>query len=461
MYGITLFHFSFGQSNHDTLVTLYVAHKADILKYVSCTYESNSRSGSNEAHAIVTKVDYVNTCQMVLYILWCSIPVNTYKRDSLHLNFGSSEWASAELDNSPVKVLPEMADRRPRHLVVCMSRLVAFERWQLLVTALEVYKFLKVDLVVAHVKSVLSPILELMKMYEEDGILALRTAGRLPSFSGMDFDPNAELEHSGQALYAHECLYEFRESAKFVALLDWDELLITTKYSALWKAFDRAATKSPEASYFLVNSLESTFVKRKKNPSEFDLQKQVQDGVLTQYVHSHEKLVVRPDRVVGFWIYHTLAAMPGFDYEFGQKKIHSVTLPKNESMILNFAHDGTGNGLGGFDIRYLSHLNLSQWLASSSFQERMDLIKTFHSLPQEEVYERAIGKCDRYIKAMPIIALFEGCTSHERCTFPLNKVPCAIAKDQYRTLIVKGSNPYGIHTRIRSDFQDSPEGCFP
>ncbi|KAI1700813.1 glycosyltransferase family 92 domain-containing protein [Ditylenchus destructor] len=401
---------SFGQSNHDTLVTLYVAHKADILKYVSCTYEPNSRSGSNEAHAIVTKVDYVNTCQMVLFILWCSVPVNTYKRDSLHLNFGSSEYASAELDNSPVKVFPQIADRRPRHLVVCMSRLIAFEKWQLLVTALEVYKFLKVDLVVAHVKSVLTPILELMKIYEEDGILALRTAGRLPSPPGMDFDPNAELEHSGQALYAHECMYEFRESAKFVALLDWDDLLITTKYRALWKAFDRAATKFPEASYFLINSLESTFIKRKKNPSEFDLQEQIQDGVLTQYVYSHEKMI------------------------------------------------GTGNGIG--DIRYLSHLNLSQWLASSSFQERMGLIKTFHSLPQEKVYESAMEKCDRYIKAMPIIALFEGCTSRERCAFPLSKVPCAIAKDQYQIQIVKGPNPYGIHTRFRSDFQDTPEGCF-
>ncbi|KAI1700332.1 glycosyltransferase family 92 domain-containing protein [Ditylenchus destructor] len=273
---------------------------------------------------------------MVLFILWCSIPVNTYRKDSLHLNFGSSEWARAELDNSPVKVFSEVADQRPRHLVVCMSRLFAFEKWQILVTALEVYKILKVDLVVAHVKSVLTPIFELMKMYEEDGILALRTAARLPFHAKMNFDMNAELEHSGQALYTHECLYEFRESAKFVALLDWDDLLVTTKYRALWKAFDRAATKFPEASYYLVNSLESTFIKRMKEPSEFDLQKHIQSGVLTRYVHSNEKLVVRPDRVVGFWIYHTLVAMPGYDYKSGQEISHSVTLPKNESLILYF-----------------------------------------------------------------------------------------------------------------------------
>uniref|UniRef100_A0A915EQR5 Glycosyltransferase family 92 protein n=1 Tax=Ditylenchus dipsaci TaxID=166011 RepID=A0A915EQR5_9BILA len=106
-----------------------------------------------------------------------------------------------------------------------MSRIFAFEKWQLLITALEVYRYLQ-----PYGRNQLS----LPQKYE------LRS--------------NTQLEYSGQLILAHECFYEFRESAKFIALMDWDDLLITTKYQKLGDAFQAALTSFPDAAYFRVNN---------------------------------------------------------------------------------------------------------------------------------------------------------------------------------------------------------------
>lgn len=155
-----------------------------------------------------------------------------------------------------------MADKKPKELVICLSRIFAFEKWQLLVTTMEVYRYLQVDLIVTHVNSAITSIYELMKAYEEEGLLAIRAGIQLPIEKGMLYNPNSEVEYSGQLMLAHECVYEFRESAKFIALLDWDDLLITTEYKTLVEAFQKAAIRYPIAPYFLVNKLESTFVEQ-------------------------------------------------------------------------------------------------------------------------------------------------------------------------------------------------------
>jgi hypothetical protein len=84
-------------------------------------------------------------------------------------------------------VYPKRAARQPRQLVMCISRVFAFENWPLLVEAMRVYRQLSVDLVVTHVYSVLSPVYRLMRAYEATGALAIREGIRLPrGLSGGD-----------------------------------------------------------------------------------------------------------------------------------------------------------------------------------------------------------------------------------------------------------------------------------
>lgn len=65
---------------------------------------------------------------------------------------------------------------------------------------------------------------------------------------------------NGQILLAHQCFYEFRESAAFIALIDWDDLLVpSSHFTSLPAAFARAAKRYPQAAYFKVNKLEASF----------------------------------------------------------------------------------------------------------------------------------------------------------------------------------------------------------
>src|SRR4051812_46917231 len=117
-------------------------------------------------------------------------------------------------------------------MVICMSRVFAFEKWQLLVTVLEIYRQLGVDLVFTHVKSSLSSVFHLMKAYEreqQNPLLMVREGLEFPWVDLLSgpFDPNSETEHTNQLTLAHECFYEFREKTEFIALMDWDDLILT------------------------------------------------------------------------------------------------------------------------------------------------------------------------------------------------------------------------------------------
>lgn len=104
-----------------------------------------------------------------------------------------------------------------------------------------------------------------MQMYESKGILSIRPGIQLPfDVKMMRFDPNAETEFSGQLLLAHECFYEFREAAEFIALIDWDDLLVTAHFDSLYEAFRSAFRPHRNAAYFLVNKLEASFIEQGK-----------------------------------------------------------------------------------------------------------------------------------------------------------------------------------------------------
>jgi hypothetical protein len=64
-----------------------------------------------------------------------------------------------------------LPDRRQggRTLVLCISRVFAFEKWQLFIAAMELYRELRVDLVVTHVYSAVKSVFDLMSLYQGTG----------------------------------------------------------------------------------------------------------------------------------------------------------------------------------------------------------------------------------------------------------------------------------------------------
>lgn len=75
------------------------------------------------------------------------------------LLFQRAHTFTAEVLQIPVDV----ADRTPRGVVVCTSRMFAFEAWKTMLFSIELYRAVGVDLVVAYAESVFYSIFQLMR----------------------------------------------------------------------------------------------------------------------------------------------------------------------------------------------------------------------------------------------------------------------------------------------------------
>lgn len=72
-------------------------------------------------------------------------------------------------------------DSKKRGFVVCFSRMFFFERWQAALTALQLYKFHGVDLMVIPIISVIKEIFDILREYENDGVVKLKRAAVIPT----------------------------------------------------------------------------------------------------------------------------------------------------------------------------------------------------------------------------------------------------------------------------------------
>lgn len=88
------------------------------------------------------------------------------------------------------------------------------------------YKFHGVDLMVIPIISVIKEMFEILRAYESEGIVRLKRAALIPNIDDLDYNPNAEVDWFLQVLNFDECLYEYRESADFVAFADLDDIMV-------------------------------------------------------------------------------------------------------------------------------------------------------------------------------------------------------------------------------------------
>jgi len=78
---------------------------------------------------------------------------------------------------------------------------------------MESNKLLGADLIIAHIQSIITELIPLLKIYENEGILQIRSSLRMPDNQKQNllFNPNEETLWNNQLINFHECLYEFKE----------------------------------------------------------------------------------------------------------------------------------------------------------------------------------------------------------------------------------------------------------
>ncbi|KAL3071504.1 hypothetical protein niasHT_031868 [Heterodera trifolii] len=293
------------------MVILFMAEKSTtnaLMEPLKCVVPKNAMEIESKTEIIGS----MGICALDLFLFTCimenvepnyDIQQNNMKMINVVFKNNNNNTFSMK---RPLNLTPMQPSYKPRALVLCISRIFLFEKWQLLIACIEAYRSFKVDLVVAYIQSAILSVFELMRAYEKDGILKIRPGIRFPHHRGMKWDPNAETEFNGQILLAHECFYEHRESAQFIGLLDLDDLLVPSKnFPDLSAAFSAAFQLHPDTAYFLVNKIDASFVEQNvSSPTEFNLRKLLTDGIRAAETYNAEKLVVRPKAVRGFWVHN-------------------------------------------------------------------------------------------------------------------------------------------------------------
>uniref|UniRef100_A0A914HXF7 Glycosyltransferase family 92 protein n=1 Tax=Globodera rostochiensis TaxID=31243 RepID=A0A914HXF7_GLORO len=163
--------------------------------------------------------------------------------------------------SKPIKFPVSVPPKKKVSLLLCMGRVFFFEQWHMFITAMELYRLQRVDTVVAYIMSVHPAIYELMQMYARDGLLKVRANMEMPSDTAHGtatrYNPNSETEWNNQVVDLHDCLYEHRDGAEFIAFLDWDDLLISPTFKPLPGVFRKFAAYNADSATFLVARYQS------------------------------------------------------------------------------------------------------------------------------------------------------------------------------------------------------------
>ncbi|KAI1709436.1 glycosyltransferase family 92 domain-containing protein [Ditylenchus destructor] len=224
------------------------------LRPICTVYDEMDRAKQQVHGKVMRLMDGLNLgdCNLAIYRIICPSLVLP---DSAKPKIGLSVRGSA-----PVHLTVTKADNKRRSLIICPGRMFAFDKWHLLVTALELYRAHWVDLVLVYIHSVDTDIHKLITFYEQDGLVQIRPSLQMPQqVPGMDINPNTETTFLHQLVNFQDCLYEFRESTEFIAFPDWDDLIITHDFRPSFPLMRQAAADNPKTASFLLSRYVAVF----------------------------------------------------------------------------------------------------------------------------------------------------------------------------------------------------------
>uniref|UniRef100_A0A914H763 Glycosyltransferase family 92 protein n=1 Tax=Globodera rostochiensis TaxID=31243 RepID=A0A914H763_GLORO len=426
---------SFGTTGHDTFVMLMLAYRTDNFPFMRCARENIE---TEPVTAQLQSYDYTALCNQAIFIAICNFPTDLAndrrQNEGAMIDLGPQVLVNEQLRQTyadePIfhELVVRKADQTPRNLLICVSRIFAFEKWQLLLTAMEVYKALGVDLVVMHIVSALSAVIKLINAYEAEGRLAVRKGFKLPILRAMNFDPELQIEYSGQLRWRMNAFMSFE--------------------------------KVPNLSHFWIWMIccGILLTRRQKNESTKasarNFMHKFRELILSKQMYNSEKLVLRPARIDAFWVHFTR------DYKGKHKP---VQLSNDYMTILHLSKDIKASAAEGYNEKFLT--KIMNWPAAvneSDFLKKATTKKIIDQMPKKHYYFDAIRHCSRFINNYPNapVQIPSPCLSYKLCNLPKVKVDCSVAKSKYYTKTIMPTNIYRVHVLRKSYFVKRKGGCF-
>uniref|UniRef100_A0A8R1I6J8 Glycosyltransferase family 92 protein n=1 Tax=Caenorhabditis japonica TaxID=281687 RepID=A0A8R1I6J8_CAEJA len=297
-----------------------------------------------------------------------------------------------------VKIPFEVVPTTPQPVVMCISPLFAAENWQTLLVSLHVYKRFGAHMHL-YIRSVVSPILEILRVYEQEKYVTLKPWNRINLLNRdeRDFNPNLNVEFRSQAAAQTDCLLRYKEAAEFVAFIDLDDLLIPRAAETYAAEFRYLEAEYPMVAYFTY-SKQNTKTKAYRRANVFSIE-HVLRNVEFEHVVETGKMIVRPAKLNNTWIHWPNKPMVklAVDSEF-----NSITHLKHMDMLDGMGVDheripiySPSNGIF-YDNPLISEKNLK--MIEKDFNRmswKSSIRRHLRNLPVNMTYTKLITECYR------------------------------------------------------------------
>ncbi|KAH7714656.1 Protein F13G3.3 b [Aphelenchoides avenae] len=323
-------------------------------------------------------------------------------------------------------------------LVLCSSPHFYAERWQLIITQIELYRQFGVSKQAIYVHSMRAEIVEFIRAYERRGFAtvvpwaALILDDRMHAELG--YIPVREMEWNNLAAAYTHCLIQHKDSAEFIMFSDADDMLFAKAGRTYLDEFRRLSARQPLAAGFLYQRFNADY-KSTLNPSRFSL-----SGILKSVRISNDvvaaKYVVRPSRVHSAWLH-----APGIV----DRPYSMIRVPAMDNFVVHLRrwrevdrHTGS-----------ISRQNTSTYTRNITALLSRDAITVMNQRFNDFVHQYGLEEFSRLPKDMTYYPLFEKCyhdsfyahltslTDVQRITCPgphncevppLEGVKCVVAK---------------------------------
>uniref|UniRef100_A0A915PGP0 Glycosyltransferase family 92 protein n=1 Tax=Meloidogyne floridensis TaxID=298350 RepID=A0A915PGP0_9BILA len=260
-----------------------------------CIYEGNRYLASLES----VHEGYSHApCRLGLFRIVCQLPwIQEPPKNKIGISLRGSPT---------IKISLKLADSKFRQLIFCPGRMFLFEQWHLFLATMESNKLLGADLIIAHIQSIITELIPLLKIYENEGILQIRSSLRMPDNQKQNllFNPNEETLWNNQLINFHECLYEFKESAAFIGFPDWDDILISPSAIPFTKGLMDFSMANPQVAAFLpkrypgqIEILEKLLSRSPTSPIEHLFLESIKFSIWPEDAEFISKIILRPQLV--------------------------------------------------------------------------------------------------------------------------------------------------------------------
>ncbi|WKX89555.1 hypothetical protein Q1695_008876 [Nippostrongylus brasiliensis] len=353
-----------------------------------------------------------------------------------------------------------------RDVVTCVAPLFGNEQWQQALFAAHVYRKFGSHMHL-YVRSMVSPVFELMKVYEREGYLTLQPWLRLTllTIPESEFNPNVNVEFRSQAAAQTDCLLQYKESASYIAFMDLDDVLIPRLAGTYLDEFTHLFHSMPNVA-FLHYSKENTRLKAARTGGRFSMRAMLSTIQFEQHSETG-KMVADPRYVNSTWIHYPIEAAEGMERYNVPNHVNAITHLKHMRVMDEEIQSGP---LTAYKPQTYEQVSDQPLLSSSDIDdiqldfERMaakaEVASILPRLPTSFPYLKAIAKCfeDTYYKFHYSGRTGEiTCPGPDRCLFPRG-IPCynSVANFQATT----NGTKLNLHYAMDASFMEE-SGCKP